>query len=285
MMFETCRKQPHSPAGGRIPLLAALTLLALALSACPKSESQQPASDTSAAAPAVDDSITESEEQSPVIDTSSLGLEQLVNALLDDMNEVWTGQFSGGGRAYSAPSLELFDDAVGNVCDFSEPASGPFYCPAESKVYLDKKYLADLRGRDDAPGDLAVAYVVAHEVGHHVQNLLGYTAEVESRRKDASPEKAASLAQSYELQADFFAGVWAHHAGMLPAEVTRDSAEAALTAVDDLGQALPALEEPGNGFAPDPLTHATLDDRLHWFMRGFETGDITYGTTFKQEDM
>jgi predicted metalloprotease len=271
--------------------LAAVLLLALlaALTACPGEPEEQEAAEPAAAesatpsAAGTDEPETAIESVNPVTDTSGMALEDLAGGIIADFNDVWSVQFSNNGRSYSAPVLSWFDGTIVGVCDFEEPASGTFYCPGDTTLYLDRTQLEALRAEDPAAGDLAVAYAITHHLSHHIQNVLTYTQEVENMRAGLSEEKSADLTLRFELQADFFAGMWMHHAGLLPAEVTEDSVAALLATV-----ATVADQRVSSGlcdFEPDPLTHGTAEQRQYWLWRGFDTGDISYASTFAADKL
>jgi len=205
-------------------------------------------------------------------------LKQFSATVLASTEDVWADIFRQQGRTYSKPTLVLFTDAVRSACGEAGAAVGPFYCPGDQKLYLDLSFFNDLQTRFRAPGDFAQAYVIAHEVGHHVQNLLGTMDKVDSLRGQISEAEANELSVRLELQADFLAGVWAHYAqqkGILePGDI--EEALAAASAVGD-----DRLQREGQGYViPDSFTHGTSEQRARWFRKGLETGDLRQGDTF-----
>jgi uncharacterized protein len=205
-------------------------------------------------------------------------LAEFVSVVLADTEDTWHGLFERMGGRYREPTLVLFSDAVDSACGFAEAAMGPFYCPADQKVYIDLSFYRDLRDRHGAEGDFAQAYVIAHEIGHHVQNLLGISSQVQQARQRASKAAGNELSVRLELQADCLAGVWAHHAearGILdPGDV-----EEALTAAAAIGD--DRLQKQSRGFVtPDSFTHGSSAQRMQWFRAGLDTGDINACDTF-----
>ncbi len=198
--------------------------------------------------------------------------------MLASTEDVWTDIFRQQGRTYTKPTLVLFTDAVHSACGEAGAAVGPFYCPGDQKLYLDLSFFNDLQTRFRAPGDFAQAYVIAHEVGHHVQNLLGTMDRVDSVRGRTSEAEANQLSVRLELQADFLAGVWAHYAqqkGILEAGDIEEALGAASAVGDD------RLQREGQGYViPDSFTHGTSEQRIRWFRKGLESGDLRQGDTF-----
>lgn len=205
-------------------------------------------------------------------------LKQFVSVVLAKSEDVWTEVFRQNGRQYREPTLVLFTDRVQSACGMTGAAVGPFYCPGDEKVYIDLSFYEQLRREFKAPGDFAQAYVVAHEVGHHVQKLLGITDRVDSLRGRVGEVEANQMSVRLELQADFFAGVFAKYVqnqGMLEAGDIEEALRAASAVGDDQIQRRTA------GYVvPDSFTHGTSEQRLRWFKKGFETGDIRQGDTF-----
>lgn len=206
-------------------------------------------------------------------------LRQFVSVVLADTEDVWRDVFRQSGRQYRVPTLTLFTDQVRSACGFAGSSVGPFYCPGDEKVYLDFSFFRELRTRFRAPGDLAQAYVIAHEIGHHVQNLMGTSDQVTAMQSRMSEAEANQLSVRLELQADFYAGVWAHYAqkkGILEAGDIEEALRAASAIGDD------RLQQQTQGYAvPDSFTHGTSEQRARWFRRGLETGDIRQGDTFR----
>jgi len=206
-------------------------------------------------------------------------LKEFVSVVLKDTEDVWHEQFRARGATYVEPHLVLFTGEVSSACGFAGAAMGPFYCPGDSKVYLDLSFFDDLHRRFGAPGDFAQAYVVAHEVGHHVQNLLGTSGRMEEMRGRVSEQEYNRLSIRMELQADFLAGVWAHHAQAAKQILEAGDIEEALNAATAIGDDRLQKEATGR-VTPDSFTHGTSAQRLRWFRKGFETGDMTLGDTF-----
>jgi predicted metalloprotease len=206
-------------------------------------------------------------------------LKEFVSVVLKDTEDVWSDQFRLRGAAYREPVLVLFSDEVQSACGYAGAAMGPFYCPGDSRVYLDLSFFEDLRRRFGAPGDFAQAYVIAHEVGHHVQSLLGIMDYMESMRGRVSEREFNQLSVRLELQADYLAGVWAHHAQAMKQILDEGDVEEALNAASAIGD--DRLQMVGRGrTTPDSFTHGTSAQRLHWFRRGLESGDLSQGDTF-----
>jgi uncharacterized protein len=203
-------------------------------------------------------------------------LADFVSVVLAETETVWHEQFAAMGKAYREPTLVLFTDEVQSGCGLAGAATGPFYCPADEKVYIDLGFYDLLKRRFQAPGDFAQAYVIAHEVGHHVQNLLGISAQLDRARGRVSESEYNALSVRLELQADFLAGVWAHDAKRIlePGDI-----EEALTAASAIGDDRLQMQTQGR-VVPDAFTHGTSEQRVRWFKRGFETGDIRQGDTF-----
>ena len=211
-------------------------------------------------------------------------MRDFVGAVLGETEDVWREVFSRAGATYSEPSLVLFSGAAESACGYASTASGPFYCPGDRKVYLDMSFFHDLDNRFGAPGDFAQAYVIAHEVGHHVQNLLGTMDRVQSMRERLSPREYNQLSVRLELQADFLAGVWAHHAERARNILESGDIEEALNAATAIGDDRLQRRTQGH-VVPDAFTHGTSEQRVRWFRRGLETGDINKGDTFSAENL
>lgn len=205
---------------------------------------------------------------------------KFVSVVLKDTEDVWNKLFSEKfGAPYREPTLVLFSGSDRSGCGFASAATGPFYCPLDNSVYIDLSFYDELGSRFGASGDFAMAYVVAHEVGHHVQNLLGTSGKVQEARQRMSEEAANRLSVALELQADFYAGVWAHHAQEMNNILEPGDIEEALTAANAIGD--DRLQMQSQGYVvPDAFTHGTSEQRMHWFKKGFETGDVKQGDTF-----
>lgn len=195
---------------------------------------------------------------------------QFISFVLDDAQKSWAETFSSSGKQYQDARLVLFRDGVQSACGFAESATGPFYCPGDSQVYIDLGFYDELRERFGAPGDFAEAYVLAHEIGHHVQHLLGTEAQMRSAQEQ-NPDKANQYSVALELQADCYAGVWANSAkdrGLLDPGDVEEGLAAAAAVGDD------RLQRMGSGQVnPDAFTHGTSAQRASWFQRGFQSGD------------
>jgi len=245
-----------------------ILVLALILGADPSQLLEQVPNNPGSSVPASRSTNPEEEE-----------LKQFVGVVLAETEDVWSTVFRQSNREYRKPTLVLFRDSVSSACGRAGAAVGPFYCPVDQKLYIDLSFFRELKTRFGAPGDFAVAYVVAHEVGHHVQNLLGTMDRVSNAQGRTSQENANALSVRLELQADFLAGVWANKAASRGIVEPGDIEEAlgAATAVGD-----DRLQREAQGYVvPDSFTHGSSQQRVEWFRRGFDTGDINQGDTFK----
>jgi predicted metalloprotease len=206
-----------------------------------------------------------------------------VSAILGSTEKTWGDIFAAHGRQYVDPKLDLFSGGVNTACGAASTAVGPFYCPGDQRVYLDVAFFRELENRFHAAGDFARAYVIAHEVGHHVQNLLGIFDQVEqARRRGARMEGADGLSVRQELQADCFAGVWANHTQQRLQWLQPGDIESALNAASKIGD--DALQQQAQGrVVPDSFTHGTSAQRVKWFKAGFESGDMASCNTFAGE--
>ena len=211
-------------------------------------------------------------------------LAKFVSVVLADTEDVWDELFREQGRTYHPPKLVLFRRSYPSGCGSASASSGPFYCPADQKVYIDLSFYQEMKERFHAPGDFAQAYVIAHEVGHHVQDELGISDKVEAMRGRVSETEYNHLSVRLELQADFFAGVWAHHAQKMRHILEQGDIEEALNAASAIGD--DRLQRQAQGYAvPDSFTHGTSEQRARWFRRGLETGDMLQGDTFKARQL
>lgn len=223
---------------------------------------------------------TPTEQTQPTFSPEEERLKEFVSVVLADTEDVWGTLFQSSGQQYIQPKLVLFSGAVQSACGFAEAAMGPFYCPADQKLYLDMSFFNDLAQRHDAPGDFAQAYVVAHEVGHHVQTLLGISEQVHAARRGASEAEGNALQVRMELQADCFAGVWAHHAHKARQILEPGDIEEALAAAAGVGD--DRLQKKARGYVvPDSFTHGSSQQRMRWFNRGLQSGDPGECDTFK----
>lgn len=201
-----------------------------------------------------------------------------VKTVLGYTEDVWNSEFARSGQQYTEPTLVLFRDAVQSACGNASAASGPFYCPGDYKLYIDLSFYEALQKRFNAPGDFAMAYVVAHEVGHHIQTLMGTSQQMARLRSQVSKQEYNEYSVRMELQADFLAGVWAHHIkgkGLLEEGDIEEALRAANAIGDD------NLQKQAQGYVvPESFTHGTSRQRVYWFKKGFTTGDISQGDTF-----
>lgn len=204
---------------------------------------------------------------------------QFVSVVLADTEDTWNSLFRRMGKNYREPKLVLFDDAVDSACGYANAAVGPFYCPPDQKVYLDLSFFRDLKNKLGAPGDFAKAYVVAHEVGHHVQNLMGISDKVRSVQNRVSQVEANKLSVKLELQADCFAGIWAHHAQRSRQILEPGDIEEALNAAASIGD--DRLQRQSRGYVvPESFTHGSSAQRVKWFKRGIQSGSVEKCNTF-----
>jgi len=207
-------------------------------------------------------------------------LKDFMSVVLADTEDVWGTLFKESGKSYQPPTLVLYSGAVQSACGFAEAAMGPFYCPGDHKLYLDMRFFNDLAKRHDAPGDFAQAYVVAHEVGHHVQTLLGISDKVDAARRRASEAAGNALQVRMELQADCFAGVWAYHANQPRHVLEPGDIEEALAAAAGVGD--DRLQQQARGYVvPESFTHGSSAQRMRWFSRGMQDGNPGQCDTFK----
>jgi predicted metalloprotease len=209
---------------------------------------------------------------------------KFVAVVLADTEDAWHEVFRQMGRQYEEPKLVLFTDQIRSGCGFASGASGPFYCPEDRRVYIDLGFYRLLQQRLGAGGDFAQAYVVAHEVGHHVQNLLGITDRVQAMRGRVSESEYNQLSVRLELQADFLAGVWARYADRVKGVVEAGDIEEAMSAASAVGD--DRLQRGARGYVvPDSFTHGSSEQRVRWFRRGYETGDVRQGDTFNTRNL
>lgn len=210
---------------------------------------------------------------------------KFVDGVLASTNQVWEQQFQEMGRVYEQPKLVLFTNNVQSACGSASAAVGPFYCPGDHRVYIDLSFYQELQNRFGAGGDFAQAYVIAHEVGHHVQNLLGISEKVQRAKSQLSEKEYNRLSVKLELQADFFAGLWANHAQNLKDfKLDEGDLEEAITAANAIGD--DKLQKQAQGeVVPDAFTHGTSAQRMHWFKKGFDTGDFRQGDTFNSSQL
>jgi predicted metalloprotease len=210
-------------------------------------------------------------------------MRDFVSVVLADTEDTWGAIFSQNGRQYEQPKLVLFSGAVQTACGTGQAASGPFYCPLDKKAYLDLTFFRELEQRFRAPGDFAQAYVIAHEIGHHVQTLLGITERVHAARRRGGPE-ANEMSVRLELQADCFAGVWAHHADRSRQILESGDVEEGLAAAAAVGD--DRIQRQSQGYiVPESFTHGSSQQRVRWFKRGFEDGNLRGCDTFGAQQL
>ncbi|MGN6248846.1 MAG: KPN_02809 family neutral zinc metallopeptidase [Ginsengibacter sp.] len=204
---------------------------------------------------------------------------QFVKVVLADTEDVWTKLFGDMGRTYTDPTLVLFNGTTTSGCGYASAQTGPFYCPADQKLYIDLSFARQLKDQFGATGDFAMAYVVAHEVGHHVQDLLGVTQKMEQLQQQLSETQYNKYSVRLELQADFYAGVWAHYDQQMKNVINAQDIQDALDAANAIGDDRLQQEYQGT-VTPDSFTHGTSAQRMYWFKKGYETGDLKQGNTF-----
>ena len=207
-----------------------------------------------------------------------------VKVVLADTEDIWAELFKESGATYADPTLVLYRDQVASACGGASAASGPFYCPNDSKLYVDLSFYQEMQTRLNAPGDFAMAYVIAHEVGHHVQNLSGTAQKISRLRQQANEKDANRYSVMLELQADFYAGVWAHYEQKKNNILDKGDIEEALNAANAIGD--DRLQKRSSGVVvPDAFTHGTSTQRMYWFKKGYDTGDMKQGDTFNDPNL
>ena len=209
---------------------------------------------------------------------------EFVQTILADNEDIWTKIFEENNLTFEAPKLVLFSGQVQTACGGASSASGPFYCPGDKVIYMDMSFFEELRTKFGAEGgDFAVAYVLAHEFGHHIQTILGTSAKVRQLQENRSETEGNKLSVALELQADFYAGLWTHYNEKQNAVLDPGDIEEALSAANAVGD--DAIQKKMQGqVVPDSFTHGTSEQRMYWFNRGFKTGDINKGDTFSEVD-
>ncbi len=211
-------------------------------------------------------------------------LAQFVGVVLGDTEDVWYEVFQNLGYTYQPPKLVLYTEMVQSACGFSSAATGPFYCTGDGNVYIDLSFCQELQNDLQAPGDFAIAYVIAHEVGHHVQNLLGINDQVMELQGQVSQSEFNKYSVALELQADFLAGVWAYHDQQLNQILEEGDIEEALNAASAVGDDR-IMKRTQGMVVPDAFTHGSSEQRRYWFQKGFQTGDLNQGDTFAEIDL
>ena len=220
------------------------------------------------------------QEQVPYQESAAEGeARQLVNIVVADTEDTWGAIFANAGRTYEQPTVVLFSGEVESACGFAQAAVGPFYCPADHKMYIDLSFYEDLKSRFGAPGDFAQAYVIAHEIGHHVQTLLGISESNQAARSRAGEAEANALSVRQELQADCLAGIWAHNADRSRQLLEAGDIEEGLAAASAIGD--DRLQRQSRGYvSPESFTHGSSEQRVRWFKRGYESGSMNACDTF-----
>jgi predicted metalloprotease len=257
--------------GGGLGALA-LTIIVLLLGGDPKDVLQN-----------LQTSQNPSQEQARVLTAEEKEMGEFVGVILADTEDVWKEVFRQDGKQYREPKLVLFSGATDSACGFARSASGPFYCSGDERVYIDLSFFQEMQQRLGARGDFAWAYVIAHEVGHHVQNLLGVMEQVQEKQQGLDRQQANQLSVRMELQADFLAGVWAHHAQRMKNLLEEGDIEEGMNAAAAVGDDRIMKREQGV-VVPDAFTHGTSAQRARWFSLGLKTGDIDQGDTFAADE-
>jgi len=224
------------------------------------------------------------QEQARTLTAEEKEMGDFVSVVLADTEDVWNGIFQQQGMQYREPKLVMFTNATDSACGFAQSASGPFYCPGDEKVYIDLGFFQEMQQRLGARGDFAWAYVIAHEIGHHVQNQLGVMEQVQEKQQSLSREEYNRFLVRLELQADFLAGVWAHHAQRMKNILEAGDIEEGLNAAAAVGDDRIMKREQGT-VVPDAFTHGTSAQRVRWFTLGFKTGDLSQGDTFAAREL
>ncbi|MEO6904744.1 MAG: neutral zinc metallopeptidase [Ginsengibacter sp.] len=202
-----------------------------------------------------------------------------VKVVLADTEDVWTKLFSDMGRTYTDPTLVLFNGSTTSACGNASASTGPFYCPVDQDLYIDLSFAQQLKDQFGATGEFAMAYVVAHEVGHHVQDLLGVTAKLQQIQQQVSETEYNKYSVKLELQADFYAGIWAHYDQKMKNVIKPEDINEAVNAANAIGDDRLQKEYQGT-VTPDSFTHGTSAERMYWFKKGYDTGDMSQGNTF-----
>ncbi|CAN5393620.1 neutral zinc metallopeptidase [soil metagenome] len=207
-----------------------------------------------------------------------------VKVVLAETEDVWHQLFKEQGRTYTEPKLVMFRDAVQSACGNASAASGPFYCPADQQVYIDLSFYEELQQRFHVQGDFPMAYVIAHEIGHHVQNLFGVSEQMAEKRQQLSETEYNRYSVMAELQADFYAGLWAHYANRMDTILEDGDIQEAMDAANAIGDDMLQKQSQGH-IVPDAFTHGTSAQRMYWFKKGWTTGDMKQGDTFRDASL
>lgn len=226
--------------------------------------------------------VPQQQEQSIEIGEEEKELTSFVRVVLASTEDVWSQLYNQSGETYQTPTLVLYRDQTATECGAGMTAMGPFYCPADQKLFIDLSFNDELKNKFGAPGEFAMAYVVAHEVGHHIQHLNGTMTKIQQMRGQLSEKEYNKLSVKLELQADFLAGVWAHHANKLEKLLEEGDIEAGLKAANAIGDDKLQMQAQGH-IVPDAFTHGTSAQRVYWFKKGYLTGDLSQGDTFNND--
>lgn len=234
--------------------------------------------------PQLNTETTQSQQLSPEEKALDDERAKFVKVVLAETEDVWNKLLTEQGQTYQEPVLVLYRGGVQSACGNASSATGPFYCPGDSKLYIDLSFYEDMQNKLGAPGDFAMAYVVAHEVGHHIQNLMGTSDKVSRLRQQLDEVEFNKYSVKMELQADFLAGVWAYHADKMKNILEAGDIDEALNAANAIGD--DRLQRKSTGqVVPDAFTHGTSAQRVYWFKKGFQTGDIRQGDTFNDPSL
>lgn len=268
------RMSPKKVAAGGSGIMIIIAIIALLLGADPRQALQ-----IAQQGQQLGGALQEQRVDNTPIDPREEEMAQFVRVILKDTEDVWDKLFASAGQRYEKPKLVLFRNEVDSACGYTSAAVGPFYCPADRKVYIDLSFFDELARKYKAAGDFPRAYVVAHEVGHHIQNLLGTSTKVSQLQNRVDKTQANQLSVRLELQADFYAGVWAHYVQQMKNVLEEDDIEQGIIAAQAIGD--DRLQKQAQGYVvPDSFTHGSSKQRARWFLKGFQTGDLNAGNTF-----
>ncbi len=268
------RMSPKKVAAGGSGIMIIIAIIALLLGADPRQALQ-----IAQQGQQLGGALQEQRVDNGPIDPREEEMAQFVRVILKDTEDVWDKLFASAGQRYEKPKLVLFRNEVDSACGYTSAAVGPFYCPADRKVYIDLSFFDELARKYKAAGDFPRAYVVAHEVGHHIQNLLGTSTKVSQLQNRVDKTQANQLSVRLELQADFYAGVWAHYVQQMKNVLEENDIEQGIIAAQAIGD--DRLQKQAQGYVvPDSFTHGSSKQRARWFLKGFQTGDLNAGNTF-----